>query len=309
MALHRPSGRWHLGLGLSIITVCMWGVLPIALKITLQEMDGFTLTWYRFLVATIVLGAYLAARRQLPRLRGHGGTDYLLLLLVVLGLGSNYVLYILGLARISPGAAQVLIQLAPAMAMLGSLFFFKERFSRIQWSGLFIMASGMVLFLHNKLGEVLFNLGEYALGVAFIFLAAFTWAVYALAQKQLLNVLSSGGVLIFVYCGSTLLLLPAAAPAKILELGNLRLGLLAFCALNTLIAYGAFSEALAHWDASRVSAVISLTPLATLVMGRMGSALFPEVVPPEQITRLAYTGALLVVAGSMMIALQRPPSG
>jgi len=124
MALHRPSGRWHLGLGLSIITVCMWGVLPIALKITLQEMDGFTLTWYRFLVAAIVLGAYLAARRQLPRLRGHGGTDYLLLLLVVLGLGSNYVLYILGLSRISPGAAQVLIQLAPAMAMLGSLFFF-----------------------------------------------------------------------------------------------------------------------------------------------------------------------------------------
>jgi len=309
MVLHQPSGRWHLGLGLSITTACMWGVLPIALKITLQEMDGFTITWYRFLVASVVLGPYLAARGQLPRLKGQGGAVYLLLGLVVLGLGSNYVLYILGLSRISPGAAQVLIQLAPAMAMLGSLVFFREHFSRTQWSGLLIMTAGMVLFLHNKLGEVFLRLGNYTVGVVFIVLAAFTWAVYALAQKQLLNVLSSAGVLIFVYCGSTLLLLPAAVPAKILVLGKLHLSLLAFCALNTLIAYGAFSEALAHWEASRVSAVISLTPLATLVMGRLGSALWPEVVPREEITQLAYAGAILVVAGSMMIALLRPPSG
>ena len=41
--------------------------------------------------------------------------------------------------------------------------------------------------------------------------------------------------------------------------------LLVFCSLNTVIAYGAFGEAMSHWDASRVSAVIALSPLLTLL--------------------------------------------
>jgi len=308
MALHRPSGRWHLGLGLSLITVCMWGALPIALKITLQEMDGLTITWYRFFVAALLLGSYLGARRQIPSLRGRAPAVYLLLVLAILGLGCNYVFYILGLFRVSPGAAQVLIQLAPALSMLGFLVVFKERFSAIQWSGLVVMTSGMLLFFHNKLVEILTTFGDYSVGAVLITLAALTWAIYALAQKQLLNAMSSAEILIVVYCGSTLLLLPSAEPATILQLGDLHLGLLAFCAVNTLVAYGAFSEALSHWEASRVSAVISLTPMATLLLTGIGSALWSEVVPPEELTGLAWAGAVLVVTGSMMTALGRPAS-
>jgi drug/metabolite transporter (DMT)-like permease len=287
----------------------MWGLLPIALQITLEEMDGYTITWYRFMAASVLLGSYLALRGGLPGLRGHGSSALILLALVTLGLGGNYVLYILGLSYTSAGSAQVLIQLAPAMAMLGALVFFGERFAKAQWFGLFVLASGMTLFFHNRVGEILGETGDYSLGMILIFLAAVAWAIYALAQKQLLSVMSSAAVMWVVYAGSTILLLPAASPHTILGLGALRFWLLVFAAFNTLIAYGAFSEALAHWQASRVNAVLSLTPIATLLMIRIGSALWPEVVASEPLDILSGVGAILVVAGSMTIALALSSKG
>ena len=41
----------------------------------------------------------------------------------------NYLLYIWGLDHITPGAAQILIQLAPLLLLIGSVVIFKERFS------------------------------------------------------------------------------------------------------------------------------------------------------------------------------------
>jgi drug/metabolite transporter (DMT)-like permease len=281
----------------------MWGVLPIALKITLQEMDALTITWYRFTVAALLLGSYLAIRNKLPELRGHPVTIYVLLVLVILGLASNYVFFILGLSHISAETAQVLIQLAPALATLGSLILFKERFSRLQWCGFFTIGLGMLLFFHNKLGEVFLRLGSYSVGVMLIVLAAITWAMYALTQKQLLNVMSSSGVLLVVYGGSMLALLPTAVPTTILKLSTLHFWLLLFCALNTIIAYGSFSEALAHWEASRVSAIAALTPVITLLTERLGSNWWPHLVASEKLTTYASIGAFFVVTGSMSIAL------
>jgi len=309
MRRHHPSGRWRLGLGLSLLTVFMWGLLPIALQITLEEMDGYTITWYRFMAAAVMLGSYLALRRGLPGLRGHRSIVLVLLAAVTLGLGGNYVLYILGLSYTSAGSAQVLIQLAPAMAMLGALVVFRERFAKAQWFGLFVLASGMVLFFHNRLGEMLGETRNYSLGMLLILLAAIAWAIYSLAQKQLLTEMSSAAVLLVVYTGSTILLLPAASPGSVLALAPLPFWLLVFAALNTLIAYGAFSEALAHWEASRVNAVLTLTPIATLLMIRIGSALWPGVVASEPLTVLSGVGAILVVAGSMTIALAQFSKG
>jgi drug/metabolite transporter (DMT)-like permease len=308
MELHRPSGRWRLGLVLSLLCVFLWGVLPIALKILVQVMDPYTITWYRFLVAGSLLGSYLAARRKLPRLRGNRSVVFVLLILATLGLGGNYVLYISGLAYISPGAAQVLIQFAPALAMLGFLVFFRERFSIAQWLGLIVLAAGMLLFFHNRLDEIFFDFGADTKGACLIVLAAVSWAIYALAQKQLLHGMTSPAVLVVVYVGSMLFLIPAAAPQAFLKLDTLSFWLLVFCSLNTLVAYGSFSEALAHWEASRVSAVLSLTPLATLFMARAASLLWPDVVVSEDISFLSAVGAFLVVVGSMIIALwQRQP--
>ncbi len=303
MEIHQTSGRWRLGLVLSLLTTFLWGILPIVLEIVLKQMDVFTITWYRFLGAGLFLGLFLTVRKGLPCLQGQPPVVFALLLIVTLGLGCNYVLYLLGLSRVAAGAAQVLIQLAPAMVMLGALIFFKERFGKGQWFGFFMLSAGMLIFFHNKLGEIFMRFGDFSLGVMLVVFSAIAWAVYALAQKQLLIVMSSAAILLFVYIDNMLVLFPFAHPQLILKLDIFHLSLLAFCAINTIIAYGTFSEALVHWEASRVSAVLALTPIITLIVLRFGSYFCPHLVNYEKLTFFAVVGAVLVVIGSMTIAL------
>ncbi len=305
MELHTPSGRWQLGFCLSLISTLMWGILPIALKALLEHIDPFSITWARLTFSALLLGCYLAVSGRLPRLASHSKATYVLLFLVVAGLAGNYICFILGLAHLSATTAQVLIQLAPILATLGALYFFKERFSAVQWCGFFSVGIGMVLFFHQRLPGVFLPWGEYAVGIVCIVLAALTWAVYALSQKQLLNVFSSSSILLVVYAASSCLFLPTVDPSALLKGTMTDILLLLFCGLNTLIAYGCFSEALVHWEASRVTAVAALTPIITLLVERLSSILWPSLISSETLTATSTFGAFLVVGGSISIALGR----
>ena len=141
------------------------------------------------------------------------------------------------------------------------------------------------------------------MGSTMVVIAALVWAGYALIQKQLLLRLSSPAILLFIYLLASLLLLPLAHPRQLLALDGVGVALLAFCALNTLVAYGAFAEALVHWEASRVSTVLALTPLLSLAVIAGVHALWPWAVAAESVGAVGYVGALLVVAGSAMAAL------
>lgn len=302
MPLHSSSGQWRLGLALSLLTVFLWGILPIALTVTLQALDVYTLTWFRFLFAFGLLAVYLALRQQLPvqKLR----SPFLkLLVIATIFLGLNYLFFLQGLAQTSPANAQVLIQLAPVLFGLGAIAVFKERYVLRQWLGLGTLTLGFALFFHEQVQNLIIAPNRYLIGSGLLVLAAAMWAVYALAQKQLLQKLPSASIMLIIYGGCTLMFTPVAAPQTILSLNPLHLGMLLFCGLNTLVAYGAFAEALDHWEASRVSAVLALTPICTLLSVWAVSSFIPNLIAPERLTLLGLVGAVLVVSGSITIAL------
>ncbi len=305
MSLHQTSGRWRLGLALSLITVLMWGILPLALTITLQVLDVYTITWFRFLMAFGLLALFLATRQEFPSLQQLRSASLGLLAIATLFLGGNYLLFLQGLGQTSPTNAQVLIQLAPMFLGLGALVVFKERYTLRQWIGVGILVLGFTLFFHDRFQVVITSRSTYLLGNMIIVLAAVTWAIYALAQKQLLHKLPSTTIMLVIYGGCAVLFTPLTTPQSLLSLSPLHLSLLLFCGLNTLIAYGAFAEALEHWQASRVSAVLALTPLVTLSSVWIASRFIPRWVAPEQWTGLGLLGAMLVVSGSIAIALGR----
>lgn len=306
MPLHHSSGRWRLGLALSLLTVFLWGVLPVALTVTLQTLDVYTVTWFRFLVSFVLLALYLAGRKQLPNLENLRSLQlWKLLAIATVFLAINYLLFLQGLAQTSPANAQVLIQLAPVSMGLGALWVFKERYTLRQWAGLALLTLGFSLFFHEQLRVLVTSSAQYLGGSGLLVLAAIAWAVYALAQKQLLQTLPSATIMMAIYGGATLLFTPVATPQALLRLDTFHWAALLFCAFNTLIAYGAFAEALDHWEASRVSAVLSLTPIVT-ISTMLGLVVFwPTLIAPEQLTVLGLVGAVLVVSGSFAIALGR----
>lgn len=301
--MHVSSGRWLYGVSLAMVTAVLWGILPIKLKLVLQDMDPVTVTWYRLASSGMVLLLWLGARGSLPAFRPLGRKGAILVGLAIAGLVSNYVLYLMGLNMLSPGTTQLVIQIAPFLLLISSLFVFHESFSAAQALGLLVLLVGFGLFFNQRLGELLTSLTDYTLGVLTVVLAAVVWVVYGLAQKQLLNQWSSFQVMMVLYLGCALLLTPWASPSQVLHLDTLQLWLLVGCCLNTLIAYGAFAEALAHWEASRVSAALALTPLITFGGVALAASWWPAYVKPEDVNLLAYGGALLVVLGSAGAAL------
>jgi len=301
--MHVSSGRWLYGLSLALVTAVLWGILPVKLKQVLQVMDPVTVTWFRLLVSGSLLFIWLASVGRLPSFKVLGRKGKGLVALAVCGLVGNYVLYLIGLKMLSPGTTQLVIQMGPVLLLISSIFLFKERFSLGQGIGLLVLLIGFGLFFNQRLIELLTSLGDYTAGILTVLLASAVWAFYGLSQKQLLTVWNSLQVMMVIYLFCALLVTPWAHPMEALQLSPLQGWLLLACCLNTLVAYGAFAEALAHWEASRVSATLAITPLVTFASVATAAWLWPDYVQAEDINGLGYGGAVLVVLGSALTAL------
>ncbi|MBI1861363.1 MAG: DMT family transporter [Deltaproteobacteria bacterium] len=298
------SGRWKLGFLLALLTMVQWSFLPLFLKILAQEMNALTICWYRFIIASVPLIIYLRTLARLPsptKLWNHR----LLILGATVPLIANYILYLQGLHLTSPSNGQVIVQLGPLFLGFGGLVFFGERYNAKQWLGVALITGGLALFFRDQLTILFAQSGDYVLGSFLIVLAAITWAIYALCQKRLLAAFSSPETMLVLYLIGIVITAPWVQFSSLSRISPLGLTMLILAGLNTLLAYGAFAESLAHWDASRISAVLALSPITTLLFNHLGNLLFPHFVAAESFTLQGIVGALIVVAGSMLTALSK----
>jgi drug/metabolite transporter (DMT)-like permease len=292
------------GLALALTAALLWGVLPIALEVVLQGLDPYTITWYRLGSAGMILFLLLAARGSLPSPGSFTRTAKILIAVALLSLTGNYVMYVKAVAYTSPTVAQTVTQLGPMFLLFGGLVVLKERFSRLQWLGFALLILGLVLFFNLRLPELM-RASALGRGVVLLVLGALIWGVYGLAQKRLFHWMKPQQILLQIYLGAGILLLPVAAPGNVRHLTNLQYWMLGFCCINTLAAYGAFAEGLKRWEVSRFSAVLSTSPLFTVAAMWMVGKFTPTLVAPEHLNTLSVAGTFLVVAGSATCALAR----
>ena len=301
--LKSVSGRWKLGILLALGTATMWGTLPVALHLVAPTIGPATSTFFRFFIAALLLTPYLLVTRQVINQHKLKSAKLLALTLAAgLLLTGNYGFYILGLERTSAEATQVMIQLAPMLLLLAGLWLFKETFNTKQWLGFFAFAIGLLLFFERQISQLLFDFGDYGLGLIFIIMSAIFWTGYAIIQKYLLNDFQSSETMLILYWIGSLVFLPLSDFSTMGQLNSLQWTALLFCGLNTLIAYGCFAEAMVHLEASRVSAIIAITPLFTIAIAQLlpiGDMLV------EPLTALSILGAILVVSGSITTAIAK----
>lgn len=295
--------NWKLGFGLALTTAVFWGFLPIALKVALTELDAWTITWCRFAGAMVAVGIWLGTRGQLPARQLRDRTVWRWLLPTILGLTGNYVLYSVGLQYTSPTVAQIVMQIAPLLLLVLGMFFFHERFSRLQWLGFAALVIGLAIFFNRRLPELLNPAAGWSFGIVLLVFSAISWATYGVGQKQLLRHLNSAQILFLVYAGSALILLPTTNLGMLFTLHGPALFALLFGVFNTVVAYGAFGMALEVWEVSRVSSVAASAPLFTVAVSMFGSYAALAWVTPESLNVLSVVGAFCVVAGSMVSAL------
>lgn len=292
------------GIALALTTAMFWGALPIAMKQVLDVMEPMTVVWYRFSIAGIGLGIILMLRRQLPPLKVFRHRRWLILLAIATcGLLGNFVFFSSSLQYLSPTTSQVIGQLSPVGMMFASVLILKERMRVTQVVGAAILVCGLVLFFNTSLIEIFTRMTDYTLGVLLGVCAAAVWISYGVAQKILLRRLASQQILLLLYLLCALALLPFARPEVVFQLSGWQLGCLLFCGVNTLVGYGALAEAMARWQAAQVSAIVTLTPLFTLLFSDLLALLWPGLFAAPTLNFIGYSGAFVVVVGAMFSAV------
>lgn len=305
MNRHVTSGRWGLGLLLSLFTIFVWGGLPIVLKIMLISLDAFTMTWYRFVVAAVLMALIVHRQGHFRLVRQLKGGYALVFLASVLGFSCAYVFYPQSLQYISPSAAQVINQISLLFLLLGAMLIFHERMTLIQMMGLLLLTSGIVLFFNEDLGELASGDSAMIPGILWVTAAALALSTYTLTQKQLLQVLPTSVILFLIYLIGSFLILPFVQFESLLAQDAGQMILLNVSAVISLVAFVTLVESLKHLEVFRVSMVLAAVPLVTVVDMMILAPVLPGLLQPEHLNLLSISGAVLVVTGSILGNLRR----
>ncbi len=291
------------GFLLAFLTAFLWGVLPVFLVLCLQVMDSKTITLYRFMFAAVAVGLILYKQNKLPAVLTFRHRTVMLTIGATAMLVINYVANVIGLKYLSPSSVQVLMQVAPFALMLGGILLYKESFNLIQLTGSVLLVSGLLLFFNQRFPQILASETEDTIGIVIVIAAALTWAIYALCQKKLMRSMGAMQLTLLIYIIGTFILFPFSDLGLLTNLNGLQAGALLFCCMNTVVAYGAFTESLRIWYASRVSAILALTPLFTYLSMLLAEYLAPNIFIQPDLDWLAYIGGMMVISGSILTAL------
>ena len=124
-----------------------------------------------------------------------------------------------------------------------------------------------------------------------------------MAQKLMLRKFSSQQILLMIYFGCALVFTPFAKFSQVQGLTPISLGCLIYCCLNTLFGYGAYAEALNRWEVSKVSVVITLVPLFTILFAHLAHYIDPTDFAAPELNTISYIGAFIVVCGAILSAI------
>lgn len=294
------------GILYTLITVLMWGVLAIALKVASKVIDSPTIVWFRFSLAFsgMALWAVFTEPKALKILY----KPSLILVVSTLMLAWNYIGFMWGVQYTTPGNAQVAVQTGPVVLAIFGVIFFKEKLSLMQGFGFFLALVGFWIFYQQHVQALSGQTGEYTKGILLTVSAALTWAVYAAMQKKLILQHPVTTLNLFIFGLPVLLYFPFA---NFESLAHLSLGywlLLIFLGANTLISYVCLSLALKYMEAGKVSVLLILNPIITFVIMGVLTWLQVSWIAPEHFSVLSVLGALIALGGAMLVVWKKTKS-
>ena len=291
------------GIYFASFTAFLWGFLAIALKVSLNELPPLTLTWFRFAIAFLVLLIYYIFfdRSKISIIR----KPPVFALIAAVCLGFNYIGYISGINLTTPIIAQVFIQMGPVLLATSGFIIFKEKVSYSQAIGLGIVVVGLVLFYNEQIVNLAGGLKEYKLGVMLVLFGALSWSGYAVFQKFAVKTFNPMQLNLIIFGLPALLLLPFVSFDKLLALNTNNWLLLIFLGLNTLGAYGSLAYAFKYLEANKISVIITLNPLITMVVMAWLSYKNVSWIKHEVYTLLTVAGALTVLLGVILTVIRK----
>lgn len=282
MARREPG----VGFALILISATAFGAMPIFARLAYASgVDTFTLLAIRFTMATAMLAAVLAVRRQrLPRGRVLAG----LVAMGALGYVGQAACYFTALTLTSAAMVALLLYLYPAMVAAASAIVLKERLHARTLVALALALAGAAM-------TVGFDAGGSLAGAAFAIGAAVVYTIYIIAGTGLMRVVSPIPATTVIMASAAIVyaVLTALRGPRWPGTGGGYVAILAV-AVVTVIATVTFFAALERIGPTDASLLSTLEPVVSVVLAAL---VLGERLPP-----LSLLGGALILAAAALVA-------
>jgi drug/metabolite transporter (DMT)-like permease len=289
------------GILYACITALMWGVLAIALKLMLNDLDPASVVFVRFSIAFVFLFTFHLIKNPASlRIFRH---PPLLLPVAAIFLAYNYYGFIVGLKYTSPASSQVFIQIGPVCFALGGILLFHERITLRQFFGFLLLILGFGLYYYEQVHGHSVKGKFFTNGILWLLSGGVSWSIFALIQKKLIKNYKASDLNLFIYGFCALLFLPFFNFHAIEGLTIPAWSNLIFLGLNTLIAYNCFALAIHYADANKISVIVTLNPVLTFIIMYFLGVMQVSWIAAEHFTLLNLSGAFIALVGALMVVL------
>ncbi|HWS87297.1 MAG TPA: EamA family transporter [Pyrinomonadaceae bacterium] len=282
-----------------LLLCCIWGSTWMFIKLGLRDLPPLSFAAARFLLATLILSAIVAARRaRLP-----SGREWLLLAQTgVLAFGLNYGLLFWGEQHISSGLAALLQATIPVFGMLWAHPYLPgERLNARKLAGALLGVGGVGVIFSHQLGAegsmALWGSAAVVAGAAFV-----AWANVLVKAKGLkldASVLSAGQMACGFAALASAALVLEGSPSKLRWTPLAMVCLLYLTLVGSVAAFLLFYWLVRHVDVTKTMLIALVTPLAAVMLGVVALG--------EELSWRTVAGGVVIMSGVALVVLRRAP--
>src|SRR6266550_4891504 len=281
-----------------LLLCLIWGSTWLFIKLGLSDLPPFTFAGIRFVIASAILFAIIAARGlSLPR----SGSDWMLLAITgILSFSFNYGLLFCGEQYISSGLAALLQATIPAFGLIIAHFYLPgEQMTAAKIFGVMMGVAGVGVIFSNQLSVAgpgaLAGCGALVIGSA---CAAYANVLVKARGARLDPAILAGGQMFF----GLILLLLVGIPLE----GNpfhFHWTRMAFVALfylaivGSVVAFLLYYWLVQHMDVTKTMLIALVTPVIAVVLGVM--------VLREELNWRTFAGGAMIISGIALIVVRR----
>ena len=274
------------------LAMIFWAFSFIWFKVANETFLPITIVFFRLIAAILILTTYLAIKKKFVKIRKEDRKLFIMLAVFepfLYFLGESF-----GLTYVSATVGSVLISTIPVVATIGAWIFLKERLKLINYAGIVLSFTGILIFVIDRSGTLSYNVK----GLALMMLAVFSASGYNLTLSRLVgkyepvfivNIQNTLGAILFLpvflifeagHLAETTLTLKAFIPI-------IELAVFASCGAFILFAYS-----VRNLGITRANVFTNFIPIFT--------AFFSFLILGDRLTLQNISGMMVVIAGLIM---------
>ena len=284
----------YTAISLLLITVVIWSINFVFIKIGLEEFPPITLATLRFLFAfPLLLAACILTKSGKlckPRLKELPT----FVLLAMTGVTLFFILYFNGMKYVTTTMAAIIVNVNPIFIAILSRVILKEPLGKRKTFGMLLAFLGVALVVSQ--GRL--SLGELSPSVVFgsllILSASFLWAIYSIVGKMVVLERPPLETTTIVFGLGALCLIPFSfleSPFRHVLCASWRgwISVLYMAFLSSALTYVLWYMALARIEAVKAAVFLYLIPLLVMAVAHFFLG--------EEITPASFFGCILVIVG------------